>query len=70
MREAFRFSSRMIRTSIPGSKLCASRTRHFSGPRPGKSIQLGKGQAPLHPRCRLPRHVEALHGSTPPGVCS
>jgi hypothetical protein len=29
--------------------------------------QLGKGQAPLHPLCRLARHVEPVLGSTPPG---
>ena len=54
MREAFRFSSRMIRTSKPDSKLCACSTRpasKVSGLRPTFEAKLGKeGRTlPLHP---------------------
>jgi hypothetical protein len=54
MRGVFRFSSRMIRTSIPGSKLCACSTRpasKVSRLRPTFEAQLGKeGRTlPLHP---------------------
>jgi len=71
LRLILRFSFRMIRASKSGSKLCVvipPRPAIVSAPTARQIAQLGKGQAPLHPLCRLVRQMEPWPGSKPPAV--